>query len=257
MLRNPSSNWPNTPALQFTPRGVLNLLSQDPTIRDLIRCTFTKITGDALFINAFPDVGDRLKYARDALYSIGKDLGLREICERLKVDEVYSKEISRVADARWTDTRRSFKHSAIPACIHGFDLKVRCATRVQALLASAHTDYIYPQKDGAVDYNKPFSNPAIIATMHQTIFLGRRPLATVYQSWFRLTDGAAPEWMMSPVIASVAATAVCAMLQDWQGPQCINTEFNANLYAETYLGHMSFGGPVTCCLPEGTKSIVS
>ncbi|KAJ6611028.1 hypothetical protein B0H10DRAFT_2224507 [Mycena sp. CBHHK59/15] len=30
------------------------------------------------------------------------------------------------------------------------------------------------------------------------------------------------------------------MLQDWQGPQHINTEFNANLYAETYLGHMSF-----------------
>ncbi|KAJ7096863.1 hypothetical protein C8R44DRAFT_370642 [Mycena epipterygia] len=235
-----SSGWPDTPALVFTGRGVLNLGSQNPLIQTLIRTSFTKIIGDALFRHAFPDIGDRLQYARDGLYATCQKLGYEAISERLLDDEAYSKEIAKVADGRWTDTRRSFKAAAIPATIHSFDLKVGCSQRVQTLITSPHTDYIYPLKDGVPDYKKPFGNPAIITTIHQAAFSGRRPLATTYQARFPLTNGPQSERMVGKVIAALAATAVCATLQEWQGPQHVSNEFNANLFAETYLMHITF-----------------
>ncbi|KAJ7503584.1 hypothetical protein B0H11DRAFT_2273760 [Mycena galericulata] len=243
----PSSGWPTTPALVFTNRGVLNLSAQDSRIQTLIRNSFIKINGDALFHNGFPDFGDRLKYARDGLYLTSKKLGYNDIGARLIADEMYSKEIAKVADARWTDTRRNFKTAAIPATIHAFDLKVGCSGRVQALLAGPYNDYIYPIKDGAADYSKPFGNPAIITTIHQAVFSGRRPLATVYQArfgWIRshhhLEIVEVRQRMIGNVIACLAATAVYATLQEWQGPVHVSNEFNANLFAETYLVHLGF-----------------
>ncbi|KAJ7204054.1 hypothetical protein GGX14DRAFT_569654 [Mycena pura] len=239
-VTQPSSGWPTTPALIFTQRGVLNLGAQDSRIQLLIRNSFKTITGDALFLNGFPDIGDRLQYARDGLYSTSDELGYTDISARLIEDEAYSKEISKVADARWTEIRRGFKTAAIPATIHSFDLKFGCSVRVQALLASPHNDYIYPIKDGMPDYSKPFANPAIVTTIHQVAFMGRRPLATVYQARFPLTDGPEPERMIGKVITCIAASAVCATLQEWQGPVHVSNEFNANLFAETYLVHIGF-----------------
>ncbi|KAJ7140542.1 hypothetical protein C8R43DRAFT_1131478 [Mycena crocata] len=236
----PSPSWPYTPTLIFTTRGVLNLNDQAPPIQAILRGTFTKVIGDSLFVNGFADVGDRLQYACDGLYSVARKLGYVEICKRLKKDTVYSRELAKVADARWTDVRRHFKHTAIPATIHSFDLKVGCSERVQTILASPHTDYIYPIKDNVVDYTKPFCNPAIITTIHQAVFLGRRPISSTYQDRIPLTDGAKPERMIGKVIAAIAATAVCATLQEWQGPQHVSNEFNANLFAETYLMHINF-----------------
>ncbi|KAJ6562908.1 hypothetical protein B0H10DRAFT_2239836 [Mycena sp. CBHHK59/15] len=217
----PSASFPGTPPLK----------------------TFVKVTGDALFINAFPDVGDRLKYCRTALLSISKEIGYSEIRQRLKADETYSKEMARVADARWSSVRGNFKRSANSATIHAFGIKAGGNEKVQTLLASLHTDYIYPLKSGSkdeIDYNKPFGNSAIIETIHDCIFSGRNQLGIKYQSRFPLTDGSNPERMVSPVIASLAATAVCAVLQDCQGPQRVSNDFNANLFAETYEGHMAF-----------------
>ncbi|KAJ7488754.1 hypothetical protein B0H11DRAFT_1912904 [Mycena galericulata] len=226
----PSSGWPTTPTLVFTNHS---------RIQNLIRNSFTKVTGDALFLNGFPDVGDRLQYARDGLYSTSNKLGYNDISARLIADEVYSKEIAKVADSRWTGVRRTFKTAAIPATIHAFDLKVGCSERVQALLGGPYNDYIYPIKDGAPDYSKPFGNPAIITTIHQAAFSGHRPLATVYQARFPVTDGPQPERMIGN-IACIAATAVCATLQEWQGPVHVSNEFNANLFAETYQVHLGF-----------------
>ncbi|KAJ6608756.1 hypothetical protein B0H10DRAFT_2226574 [Mycena sp. CBHHK59/15] len=239
----PSASFPGTPPLVFNSRNVLNLLAQHPSITNLIQKTFVKVTGDALFINAFPDVGDRLKYCRTALLSISKEIGYSEIRQRLKADETYSKEMARVADARWSSVRGNFKRSANSATIHAFGIKAGGNEKVQTLLASLHTDYIYPLKSGSkdeIDYNKPFGNSAIIETIHDCIFSGRNQLGIKYQSRFPLTDGSNPERMVSPVIASLAATAVCAVLQDCQGPQRVSNDFNANLFAETYEGHMAF-----------------
>ncbi|KAJ7444284.1 hypothetical protein B0H11DRAFT_1901404 [Mycena galericulata] len=58
---------------------------------------FIKINGDALFHNGFPDFGDRLRYARDGLYLTSKKLGYNDIGARLIADEMYSKEIAKVA----------------------------------------------------------------------------------------------------------------------------------------------------------------
>ncbi|KAJ7117695.1 hypothetical protein C8R44DRAFT_879249 [Mycena epipterygia] len=253
----PSPGWPTTPTLVFTHRGVLNIGAQDPRIQTLIRNSFNTITGDALFFNDFPDIGDRLQYARNGIYSTSKTLGYTDITARLLDDDVYSKEIAKVADGRWTDLRRSFKTAAIPATIHAFDLKVGCSQRVQALLASPHNDYIYPIKDGVPDYAKPFGNPAIITTIHQTLFSGKRPLATVYQARFPLSDGPHPERMMGKVIACIAASAVCATLQEWQGPVHISNEFNANLFAETYLVHIGFLEQMEQRSPVGYQKVLT
>ncbi|KAJ7939015.1 hypothetical protein B0H13DRAFT_2301219 [Mycena leptocephala] len=231
----PSEDWPGTPSLIFTSRGVLNLNDQDPKIQTILRNTFHKVNGDILYLNAFPDVGERLKYSRSALYSICKQLKYAAIAQRLGNDEAYSKEIAKVADARWTETRRSFKQAAISPSIHSFDLKVGCSERVQLLLASPYSDYIYPIKDGVPDYDKPFGNQAVVSTIHQSVFVGKRNLATTYLDRMPVTDGPTPERMISKPIAALAATAVYATLQDWQGPQYVNGEFNANLFAETYL----------------------
>ncbi|KAJ7750303.1 hypothetical protein B0H16DRAFT_858512 [Mycena metata] len=236
----PSTAWPDTPPLTFTARGVLNLNSQASRIQHLLRQTFVKVTGDILLVNAFPDVGERLKYSRDALNSVSKSLGYAAITERLRKDDVYSKEIAKVADARWTDTRRTFKQAAIPAATHTFDLKPGCSERVQALLATPHSDYIYPAKDGVIDYSKPFCNPAVVSTIHQSIFVGKKSWVTTYQARIPVTDGPTPERMIPKVTAALGATAVVAALQDWQGPQYVSNEFNANLFAETYLTHLNF-----------------
>ncbi|KAJ7939071.1 hypothetical protein B0H13DRAFT_1851241 [Mycena leptocephala] len=85
------SGWPDAPALLFTRRGVLNLGDQDPLIQNLIHNSFSKIIGDALFRNAFPDIGDRLQYSRDGLYATSQKLIYEAISERLLNDEAYSK----------------------------------------------------------------------------------------------------------------------------------------------------------------------
>jgi hypothetical protein len=92
----PSEDWPGTPPLIFTSRGVLNLNDQDPKIQTILRNTFHKVNGDILYRNAFPDVGERLKYSRSALYSICKQLKYAAIAQRLGNDEAYSKEIAKV-----------------------------------------------------------------------------------------------------------------------------------------------------------------
>ncbi|KAJ6557129.1 hypothetical protein B0H10DRAFT_2370749 [Mycena sp. CBHHK59/15] len=205
----PSASFPGTPPLVFNSRNVLNLLAQHPSITNLIQKTSVKVTGDALFINAFPDVGDRLKYCRTALLSISKEIGYSEIRQHLKADETYSKEMARVyeADARWSGVRGNFKRSANSATIHAFGIKAGGNEKVQTLLASLHTDYIYPLKSGSK---------------------WQESVGNQYQSRFPLTDGSNPERM------------VCAVLQDCQGPQRISNDFNANLFAETYEGHMAF-----------------
>ncbi|KAJ7750300.1 hypothetical protein B0H16DRAFT_1843494 [Mycena metata] len=229
----PSTAWPDTPPLTFTARGASR-------IQHLLRQTFVKVTGDILLVNAFPDVGERLKYSRDALNSVSKSLGYAAITERLRKDDVYSKEIAKVADARWTDTRRTFKQAAIPAATHTFDLKPGCSERVQALLATPHSDYIYPAKDGVIDYSKPFCNPAVVSTIHQSIFVGKKSWVTTYQARIPVTDGPNTGADDPKGHRSSRCYAVVAALQDWQGPQYVSNEFNANLFAETYLTHLNF-----------------
>ncbi|KAJ6576293.1 hypothetical protein B0H10DRAFT_1963535 [Mycena sp. CBHHK59/15] len=91
-----SEKWPDTPPLRFTNRGVMNLLDQDDAIIRIIRTAFTKVIGNALFRDAFPDIGDRLKYARDALYSVSKELCMPHIRVRIKEDNNYATELGKV-----------------------------------------------------------------------------------------------------------------------------------------------------------------
>ncbi|KAJ6599451.1 hypothetical protein B0H10DRAFT_1959126 [Mycena sp. CBHHK59/15] len=240
-----SEKWPDTPPLRFTNRGVMNLLDQDDAIIRIIRTAFTKVIGDALFRDAFPDIGDRLKYARDALYSVSKELCMPHIRVRIKEDNNYATELGKVVDARWTVVRNRFKTAAGPAATHAFDLKPGCSERIHKLVTSTYNDYIYPFKEGSkdtVDYSKPFGNPAIIEIIRQCMFIGKASAiyAGMHQSRFPITDGDKPERMVAEALAALSATALCAVLQEWQGPQHVNNDFNANLFAETYAHHIGF-----------------
>ncbi|KAJ6629026.1 hypothetical protein B0H10DRAFT_1939926 [Mycena sp. CBHHK59/15] len=206
-----------------------NPRNQDNVIIRIIRTAFTKVIGDALFRDAFLDIGGRLKYARDALYS---------------EDNNYATKLGKVVDARWTVVCNRFKTAAGPAATHAFDLKPGCSERIHKLVTSAYNDYIYPFKEGSkdtVDYSKPFGNPAIIKIIRQYMFIGRASAiyAGMYQSRFPITAGDKPEHMVacSPVSNSGK---LCAVLQEWQGPQHVNNNFNANLFAETYAHHIGF-----------------
>ncbi|KAJ6622166.1 hypothetical protein B0H10DRAFT_1944774 [Mycena sp. CBHHK59/15] len=219
-----SEKWPDTPPLRFTNRGVMNLLDQDDVIIRIIRTAFTKVIGDALFRDAFPDIGDQLKYARDALYSVSKELCMPHIRVRIKEDNSYATELGKVVDARWTVVHNRFKMAAGPAATHAFDLKPDEGSK------------------DTVDYSKPFGNPAIIEIIRQCMFIGKASAiyAGTYQSRFPITAGDKPEHMVAEALAALSATALCAVLQEWQGPQHVNNNFNANLFAETYAHHIRF-----------------
>ncbi|KAJ6623013.1 hypothetical protein B0H10DRAFT_1944309 [Mycena sp. CBHHK59/15] len=221
-----SEKWPDTPPLRFTNRGVMNLLDQDDVIIRIIRTAFTKVIGDALFRDAFPDIGDQLKYARDALYSVSKELCMPHIRVRIKEDNSYATELGKVVDAHWTVVRNRFKMAAGPAATHAFDLKPGCSEWIHKLVTSTYNDYIYPFKEGSkdtVDYSKPFGNPAIIEIIRQCMFIGKASAiyAGTYQSRFPITAGDKPEHMVAEALAALSATALCAVLQEWQGPQHI------------------------------------
>ncbi|KAJ6573696.1 hypothetical protein B0H10DRAFT_1963908 [Mycena sp. CBHHK59/15] len=72
---------------------------------------------------------------------------------------------------------------------------------------------------------------------HCQVHLARLNL---FFSRFPITDGDKPERMVAEALTALSATALCAVLQEWQGPQHVNNDFNANLFAETYAHHIGF-----------------
>lgn len=82
-------------ALVLNARSKVGLNTQSPHIQSLLRRTNFKVRGDALFINAFPDVGESIKYARDALSKCSKNIpGLEEVHQRIKTDQGYADQLA-------------------------------------------------------------------------------------------------------------------------------------------------------------------
>lgn len=91
---NDTEQWSTCTELVYNRRGRISLTHQSHDIQELLQMAIKKFRGDILFVNAFPELGDRVKYTRDALLDSAKALELYNIQDRLKVDKHYAKELA-------------------------------------------------------------------------------------------------------------------------------------------------------------------
>lgn len=83
-------SWPPSTHIIYNNRGYLPIKAQSEGVRALLHNAIIRFKGDALFVHAFPEIRDRIKYTRDTLYNCAKELKLSDIKIRLKEDKLYA-----------------------------------------------------------------------------------------------------------------------------------------------------------------------
>lgn len=157
----PVQRWPDITAIVLNTRGQIGLKAQSPHIKAMLLRAILKVKGDALFVNAFPDVGESIKYARDALYACSKVSGLEEIRKRIKNDLEYAEQLAAVVcssiashhpisyltlilqpNARLTILRGEFGKAATSGVVGHYGLEIGCSALIKTL--KTKSAYIYP-----------------------------------------------------------------------------------------------------------------
>ncbi|KAF8622608.1 hypothetical protein AX15_006866 [Amanita polypyramis BW_CC] len=88
---------------------------------------------------------------------------------------------------------------------------------------------------GQID--KPFENKAIIGTLRDDLFGGSNNIIKQFPGRFKqnLDDS----YSLTPSIIALAATAVFAVLKEWEtGPRVV-AHFTSNVFTDIYNGHMN------------------
>lgn len=75
---------------------MISIRAQAPEIQTVIKAAIRKITGDALFLTAYPSAITLAAYLRDTLATTAKDLKLSSLSLRFQGDHKFGESISRV-----------------------------------------------------------------------------------------------------------------------------------------------------------------
>ncbi|KAF8955104.1 hypothetical protein BDZ97DRAFT_1710428 [Flammula alnicola] len=244
--------WPI--AAHYIPPGQrnLSLKIQPAGLQAVLQDAILEVVGDAIFEQAYPDVGGKNEYLKCLTRKCARDLDQTEISRRCKKDIEFMGHVARLLTARIGIVRTNVKKSIGAAAIRGFyDLPEgnaqACKDRVIALTSTL--DYIYPvNQAGKVLNNQPFQHPAIIWILKDHFFRGaRRSLANKYASRFTSSIENGPEKNVLEVpmaMLCMVATCIHASLDEWSSGTHNEADFNSDQYAGTYTSHEEFLGDI-------------
>jgi hypothetical protein len=157
--------WPRDTHLFCVVGKTIPLKQQDPRIQSVVRIAITRLLGDLLFEDSFPDHEERIHLSRNAIIAASKSYCHDTMMQRLQNDLPYLElvakvvrrnqimtEITNVTSSQaenWISQYRSgVKAVAAIHVLTKYSLKADCGDKAAELL-EGHT-YIFPVKNGKV-----------------------------------------------------------------------------------------------------------
>ncbi|KAN0140651.1 hypothetical protein V8E53_001478 [Lactarius tabidus] len=238
----------------FTPAAsslrMINILSQPSDLRAIIRAAIYRVTADAIHETAYRPADSLTSYYHLILLRSAKSLRFMPYAKRFSQDEEFTKAITRVLNGCVSNYRKQVRKNAVNKVegFYGLLDSEGCIEKVNDLILGS--TYIYLTKKLA-DYgekplrSKPFFHPAIIAILWESFFSIIRggSLATKYHNHFTssLPDQAPTELEIPGAMLTLVATSIHSVLDDYRTTGFRRKmEFNADLYEDVYLCHMTF-----------------
>ncbi|KAF8327511.1 hypothetical protein F5887DRAFT_924746 [Amanita rubescens] len=244
----PLSRWPSyTDLVKSAKSKELSLSAQSYELRLVIRKAMHIIEGRVRFHNSFPDIGERSKWNRSCLQKAAQnvrqwsqgDVKIRysKFYERFASDDEYVNEMSTLLDPRISILRGNVKTAAVLNARTSYDLHAGSAEKVKDLLY--RKQYIYPLGPNGQGYlsDKPFENKAIIGTLRDDLFEGSNNVIKQFPGRFRRNPD--NSYTLTPSMIALAATAVFAVLKEWETGPRIPAHFTSNVFTDIYRGHMN------------------
>jgi len=241
--------WPEYTDLVYGSSGEVGVLAQSDEVKAMIRKAIYFMEEFIVFENAFPDLAMRATWARKSLLKAVNYMAESRLSDynhylflkkRIKEDPEYVRDLSSLLEQRVSNLRHSVKVTASVTVRMAFQLHLKpLPPHDPQTLVKDIANYICPlaANGNDIDYSKPFENEAIVDTIRREFF----------SQCFKAIDNEYPERFSGPrntrklnhATVALAATAVRAALDEWQGTHWKSLPFTANIYADVYASHLA------------------
>ncbi|KAN0128901.1 hypothetical protein V8E53_013274 [Lactarius tabidus] len=224
------------------------LRNQPQLLRMIIRATINRVAADLVFDTAYCPVDGLVTYFRHALWRSARTLNLADYAKRFEQDVEFGKAFGQVLNGRVSIFRGQVKRNAANKVEGYYQLLCGAPGIDQIKVLCKGSKYIYPSKKGPdgqdlIESSKPFAHPAIIALLRDTFLVSVRggSFATRNQARFMLSLDSRPKELEIPrSMLALVATSIHSALDDHANGVLRKTDFNADIYEDVYLTHMTF-----------------
>ncbi|KAH9164868.1 hypothetical protein EDB89DRAFT_1911836 [Lactarius sanguifluus] len=264
MQESSGAPWPaDTDLLFATGSSKIKLTLQHPLVRLVLQDAIDHMRAHLVLINAFPDPGATLAFARDSLMTAVEDCqpDTKILCQRFQDDIEY---LTRVIPVVWstiiTDEtprcriswiRSKVKEHCNIICvpeIYAIGPQTEITRVIRGQLSNYNYTFPYPiigiAPDGIPKRMRPYRNGRIISVIRDLYFTaigGGSSLATHFEDHFPTHQAANGDIIQEVPMSMVAlvATALYATLFEWRTGEQRTMEFSANTFLDVYLGHVN------------------
>ncbi|KAK7023554.1 hypothetical protein VNI00_016674 [Paramarasmius palmivorus] len=247
-----AKEWPVCAQLVPHPKGrsTMRLTDQSTEVQRVIQHAIKSTSIDLIYRHAFPDPTELSRTMRKviltstrSLVQMYPQLGFKHIKERIKYpDHDFTDAMAKPVAEHFSTTRGDAKEIADNRIV-GYDLsgqKDICKARVRVLLQD--DNYTYPgdwdpesspaSQRRQIDEGKPFASSPMIACMRALCKkFDARHASDLFVSSIANTPN---ELELPPGLVALAATAIFAVLRDWQSGELERLDFEGNIYNRTY-----------------------
>ncbi|KAH9013363.1 hypothetical protein EDB85DRAFT_1877070, partial [Lactarius pseudohatsudake] len=227
-------------------RHLINLGSQPPDLRAIIKLSLCKVRSDAIHENAYRTVDSLPGYNRYILWSSAKSLHLISFAKRFGHDANFARVVGLVLNGRISTYRGDVKRIAASKVEGYYQIYEGQDTVNKVLGLIRGSKYLYPKEVNPMGIvtSKPFTHLAVIAILCDAYFSNTQggSLATKHRKQFTssLPDTHPTELEIPAAMLALVATAIHAALEDLTTGIRRKMDFNADFYEDVYLSHMKF-----------------
>ncbi|KAH9160993.1 hypothetical protein EDB89DRAFT_2081025 [Lactarius sanguifluus] len=246
--------WPaDTDLLFATGSSKIKLTLQHPLVRLVLQDAIDHMRAHLVLINAFPDPGAALAFARDSLMTAVEDRqpDTKILCQRFQDDIEYFTRVIPVPRCRISRIRSEVKERCNIICvpeIYAIGPQTEITRVIRGQLSNYNYTFPYPiigiAPDGIPKRTRPYRNGRIISVIRDLYFTaigGGSSLATRFEDHFPTHQAANGDIIQEVPMSMVAlvATALYATLFEWRTGEQRTMEFSANTFLDVYLGHVN------------------
>ncbi|KAK7676272.1 hypothetical protein QCA50_020773 [Cerrena zonata] len=233
--------WPKAVHLKLSIHNHVNVNSQRPRIKVILKRLNKLITYDAFIYDAFPEYPYKINYLRECCEAAAGDDD--EVTERIAKDEEYFLLLKTVPENRLISIRGKIKSHLRSLVAATYGLTPGCSVLVRAWRKGRR--YIYPgATPGTIDSSAPYQNPCIIQGLSSAFFSGPTSFVQLHFSIFKVDRSANDKdkttLEVTRSMVGLVATAIESILCDWETGTYDHTALISNTANIVYKGHIIF-----------------
>ncbi|THH15939.1 hypothetical protein EUX98_g9384 [Antrodiella citrinella] len=238
-LKTPT--WPAWTNLVRNTRNGVNLLPQEPRIRDVLRAANESMYRRCALVHAYPEVDDKLDHILTTVHKHAMSMA-PEVGDRMTADRRYG-ELLATIPANVVSRYRSKIATKSPALItqaYGLEglASDMIVTRIEDLLKEhACLFKLKPGNEVTPILGEPFGHPILVTLMKDTLFNSRSHLGNKLLPEFPVVNGE-PE-IPTPMLALVATIIEVGLLA-WSSGTHHPTQFTAESTIKVYEGVLDY-----------------